>query len=127
VIGLTLGATIPVLMNSFLFKSTDKIIMKAHKVAGFMVVIWLGIQIVTGIVSRVIQYSDTVKPNVVKAVKILHNASGYLLMLLAKFNYLNTRFDKNGNAETSFILLLIADIALIIIYVWIKFAYWTLS
>jgi len=56
-----------------------------HNVVGFIVVIWLGVQMITGILSRIIQYSSNVSPNVVKAVKITHNVSGYILMVLSKF------------------------------------------
>ena len=100
--------------------------MKVHKTIGFIIVIWMGVQGITGIISRVIQYSPKIKPNVVKCIKMVHNSSGYLLMILAKFNYLSVKW-VDGKLKTSFILLLLADIALVIIYLWLKFAYWTMA
>ena len=89
IIGLTLGASIPALQNNtFLFTEKTPYIIKAHKVAGFMVTVWIGFQLIVGILSRVIQYSSKIHPNAVKAFKLVHQISGYLLMILAKFNYL---------------------------------------
>ncbi len=108
IIGLTLGATIPALENNkFLYSSRTPEIQKVHNVAGFMVTVWLGFQLLTGILSRVIQYSSKIHPNIVKAFKIVHILSGYLLMVLAKFTYLIIKW-KRYELQASFILLLAA-------------------
>lgn len=97
-----------------------------HSVAGFIVVIWLGLQIFSGILARVIQYSPKVGTKACIWIKRFHYISSYLLMITAKFEYLNIKFVE-GEFEGSFVILLIIDILFLIIYLLIKFKYWTLS
>ena len=93
VIGLTLGATINVLVDYGLNYETDEsTLQKTHNTAGLIVTIWLGLQIITGILARVIQYSPKVGTNFCIWTKRLHMISSYLIMILAKFNYLNIQF-----------------------------------
>lgn len=63
-----------------------------HNFSGLIVVIWLGVQMVTGIFARMIQYKANVGPNVCIWTKRFHHISSYLIMILAKFNYLNIKF-----------------------------------
>lgn len=97
-----------------------------HSVAGFIVVVWLGLQILSGILARVIQYSSKVGTNACIWIKRFHYISSYLLMITAKFEYLNIKFVE-GEFEGSFVILLIIDILFLIVYLLIKFKYWTLS
>ena len=92
VIGLTLAATLPVLINAGLEYEADSSLQKMHNYAGLIVVIWLGVQIVTGVLARVIQYSAQVSTNICILTKRIHQISSYLLMIAAKFNYLNIKF-----------------------------------
>ncbi len=95
VIGLTLGSAIPPLLNStFLYTEKAPEIQKIHNVVGFIVTVWLGFQLLMGILSRIIQYSPKIHPNLVKTFKIIHMISGYLLMVLAKFDYLIIKWKK---------------------------------
>jgi hypothetical protein len=58
IIGLTLGAAIPALENNtFLYSEMSSDIRKIHNLAGFMVTVWIGFQLLFGILSRVIHYS----------------------------------------------------------------------
>ena len=66
-----------------------------HNYAGLVVVIWLGVEIVTGIFARIIQYSTKVSTNVCIWTKRFHHISSYLLMIAAKFNYLNIKFSED--------------------------------
>ena len=92
VIGLTLGATVHVLVDVGVEYESDEDIQKMHNYAGLIVTIWLGIEIVTGILARVIQYSTKISPNICIWTKRIHHISSYLLMIAAKFNYLNIKF-----------------------------------
>lgn len=93
VIGLTLGASLPVLISEGVDYEADDDLQKMHNIAGLIVVIWLALEIVSGILARVIQYSSKVSPSVCKWTKRLHYISSYLIMILAKFNYLNIKFE----------------------------------
>jgi hypothetical protein len=108
IIGLTLGASIPALENNtFLYSEMSSDIRKIHNLAGFMVTVWIGFQLLFGILSRVIQYSSKAPPNIVKAFKIVHIISGYLLMVLAKLTYLISEWRKY-ELQATFILLIAA-------------------
>lgn len=92
VIGLTLGAAIPVIIDQGLYAGEGETLQNMHDYAGLVVVCWLGIQMITGILARVVQYSTNVSPNVCYWIKRTHYISSYLLMICAKFNYLNIQF-----------------------------------
>ena len=96
VVGLTLGASIPLLKQNFLINQNARYqFVNVHRVTGFIVVLWMGFQLILGIFSRVIQFFPIVKPIVCLWVKRFHLISGYLLMIGAKFNYLNIKFRPN--------------------------------
>lgn len=88
--------------------------------------IWIGLQIITGILARVIQYSPKIMSNLCILTKRVHYISSYLIIILAKFNYLNAQYYDHKIDRTFFILITL-DIILLIIYLFIKFNYWTLS
>jgi hypothetical protein len=89
------------------------------------VVIWLGVQALTGILARIIQYSGSLNTNVCFWFKRFHYISGYGIMAAAKFDYLNINFRKGFDG--GFIVLLLIDLACLALYLWLKFDYWTLS
>jgi len=127
VIGLTLGSTIPVLVNAGVYYQTDdQTLMYIHNYTGLIVTFWLFIEIVTGILARVVQYSTKINPNVSIRIKKIHHVCSYIVMVATKFNYLNQNI--NGNQVLGlFYVLLAFDIVFFIIYLLIKFGYWTLS
>lgn len=99
VIVLTLLSTVHILIDDWVSPNQDFKIQKVHNIAGLAVTIWLGIQVVTGILARVIQYSPKVKTKTCVWIKRVHHISSYLIMLVSKFNYLNIKFMKGKYAE----------------------------
>lgn len=91
VVGLTLAAAIPQLQFNFLVDPNQPfLLVNVHRVVGFVVCIWLGLQMIGGVFSRVVQFSEIVPPHFNIYVKRSHYVSGYIIMLLSKFNYLNS-------------------------------------
>lgn len=94
VITLTLFSTIHILVDDWLQPNRNFKIQYVHNIAGLGVTIWLALQVFLGLLSRVIQYSPNVKTNTCVWVKRMHQISGYFIMLVSKFNYLNIKFMK---------------------------------
>ena len=99
VITLTLFSTVHVLVDDWLSPNENFKIQKVHNIAGLAVTIWLGVQIVTGVMARVIQTRSDIRTNTCVIVKRIHYISSYLLMLVSKFNYLNIKFMKGKYLE----------------------------
>jgi hypothetical protein len=125
IIGLTLGANIDLLVTSWLGTSTTKVFQKTHNIIGFVVLCYLGVILISGIFARVVQYSPKVSARVCWWTKKMHMFSGYFILLVSKFNYLDMKFTKS--TFQSSMLLLAADVAFFIVYLLIKFMTWTLS
>jgi hypothetical protein len=85
IIGLTLAGTLHVLFEVGIYYNPTKRFQLIHNICGLVVVIWLALQAITGVLSRIIQYSPIVSPSVCKWTKFVHQFSSYLIMLLAKF------------------------------------------
>lgn len=85
IIVLTLFSTIPILLDVWITPDEDWKLQKVHNIAGLTIVIWLGVQIITGVAARVAQALPSVKTNTCILIKRIHYVSSYLLMLLSKF------------------------------------------
>ena len=125
VIGLTLLSTIHILVDDWLSPNENFKIQKIHNIAGLAVTIWLALQMISGILARMIQYSPKVNTNVCVWIKRFHHISSYLIMLISKFNYLNVKFMKGKYVE--FIEYFLIELLFLAVYLWIKSSYWTLS
>jgi hypothetical protein len=125
VITLTLFSTIHILVDDWLSPNENFKIQKVHNIAGLAITIWLSVQVVTGVAARVAQSMPQLRTNTCIWVKRVHQISGYLLMLVSKFNYLNIKFMKGKYLE--FAEYFVLEIIFLAIYLWIKSSYWTLS
>jgi hypothetical protein len=85
IIGLTLAGTLHVLFEVGISYGSTKKYQILHNTLGLVVVVWLGVQLITGIISRIIQYSPIFSPTTIKWTKKIHQISSYLIMILAKF------------------------------------------
>lgn len=112
-------------MDDWLSPNENFKIQKVHNIAGLAITIWLSLQIVTGILARIVQSRPGVRTNTCVLVKRVHLISSYLLMLVSKFNYLNIKFMKGKYLE--FVEYFLIEIIFLAIYLWIKSSYWTLS
>jgi hypothetical protein len=99
VITLTLFSTIHILVDDWLSPNENFKIQKVHNIAGLAITIWLSVQVVTGVAARVAQSMPRLRTNTCIWVKRVHHISGYLLMLVSKFNYLNIKFMKGKYLE----------------------------
>jgi hypothetical protein len=126
IIVLTLLGTLHVILDAGIYVDTNnKPHQFAHNLTGFIVTIWLGVEVITGILSRVIQYFYKVNTNVCVWTKRVHLFSSYFIIFIAKCSYLAMYFYKGK--YFLFVLLLIIDIKCIALYLWLKFKFWTLS
>jgi hypothetical protein len=93
VIGLSLGASIHLLIDYWLNPPNGNYVLKIHMVAGFVMVIWLAVEFITGVMARLIQFPEWVSPNLSYWIKRIHIVLSYGVMLIAKFNYLIIQFE----------------------------------
>lgn len=75
--------------------------------------------------ARIVQYSPKISTKSCIWTKRVHYISSYMIMLVAKFNYLNLRF--LDGFDGTFVVLLAIDLFFFAIYLWVKFFYWTAS
>lgn len=61
---------------------------QGHLVIGIMILAWFGIQIVSGVIVRILQVFTKVHPKYIKIFSYLHLISGYMMIILAKINVL---------------------------------------
>lgn len=103
-IGLTLAAAIPQLQFNFLVDPyAPSLLVNIHRVVGFVVCIWLGLQMVCGVFAKFAQFSEKTSPTINIFIKRFHYVSGYLIMILAKFDYLNSNFDPGSVSIPMFV------------------------
>jgi len=95
IIGLTLAGTLHVLFEVGISYGPTKPFQTIHNIGGLIVVIWLSVQLITGVVSRIIQYSGKTSPNFCKWTKRIHQYSSYMVMILAKFEYMIISYRKS--------------------------------
>ena len=125
IIGLTLAGTLHVLFELGISYGPTKRFQTIHNIGGLIVVIWLALQLITGIVSRTIQYSGKTSPNFCKWTKRIHQYSSYLVMVLAKFEYLIINYRRKKWLEISGYI--VFDIISIGLYLWLKYGYWKME
>jgi hypothetical protein len=92
VIGLSLGGSIHLLMEYWINPPNGDYLLKVHMVAGFVMLVWLGAELVTGVMARLVQFPAFVNPNQSYWTKRIHIVLSYGVMLVAKFNYLLIQF-----------------------------------
>ena len=94
VITITLFSTIHILLDAWIYPGDNILIQRIHNIAGLVVVIWLGVQVISGIVARTTLYSKSLSQSSCILIRKIHIYLGYMIMLIAKFDYLNVRFFK---------------------------------
>lgn len=99
VITLTLLSTINILVKDWVTPNDFIEIQKIHNIVGLAVVIGLGLQVLSGLLSRVSQYFPHLRVSTCVYIKIFHQYSGYLMMIAAKFDYLNVKYMKGKYGE----------------------------
>ena len=57
---------------------------KTHFILGIIVLSWTGLQVLTGVMTRLLQVFSLVHPAVILTLNLLHKILGYILVLLAK-------------------------------------------
>jgi hypothetical protein len=87
-ITLTLFSTVHVLVDDWLSPDEKVPYQMIHNIGGLVAVIWLGVEIITGILSRIIQYIPGVSSRTNYWIKKTHNVSSYLIMYGSKFLFL---------------------------------------
>jgi hypothetical protein len=124
-IGLTLSATLHVLFEVGIGYNPTRRFQILHNTVGLVVVIWLGIQLILGMLSRILVYSVHVDPRMVQWIKRAHKVSSYVITGMAKFEYTIIYYRRGKYEEIlSFMLF---DCICLAIYCWVKFKYPTLS
>jgi hypothetical protein len=114
-------------MDYWINAPNEDYLLKIHMVAGFVMLVWLGVEFITGAMARLVQFPEFINPDLSYWTKRIHIVLSYGVMLVAKFNYLMIQFVKNEELNSTFFLFLAGDLASLAIYLWIKFSYWTLS
>jgi hypothetical protein len=119
VLGLTLGATLHLLIDYWVAAPPGNTVRKIHTITGFALTVWVGIQIIGGMAARGIQFFTWVSPQLCNVVKKLHIYSSYLVLIAAKLDYLIINFD-DDMFDPTFFAFLAADIVSLMIYIWLK-------
>lgn len=125
VITLTLLSTIHILVDDWVTPNDFIEIQKIHNIAGLAIVIGLGLQVFSGLLSRVAQYSPRLRMSTCIYVKKFHQFYGYLMMLAAKFDYLNIKYYRGKYDEFTYYLII--EFLCLLIYLWVKNSFWTLG
>jgi hypothetical protein len=125
IVGLTLAGTLHVLFDVGIGYNPTKRFQILHNTVGLIVVIWLSFQLITGVFSRILFYSDKVHANLLIWSKRSHYISGFLIMALAKFEYSIIFYRRKKYGDI--LAFLLFDCICVAIYCWVKFKYPTLS
>lgn len=125
VITLTLLSTIHILVDDWVTPNNFIEIQKIHNITGLGIVIGLVIQILSGLLSRFVQYSPRLKMSTCFYIKKFHQYYGYLMMFASKFDYLNIKYFRGKYDEFTYYIII--EILCLIIYIWVKNSFWTLS
>jgi hypothetical protein len=97
-----------------------------HNIVGLVLVCWIGLQLITGILTRLSKRSSRLNPNLCILIRRIHMISSYLIMFMSKYNYLGIKFVK-GTFKPKFLIYLSIDLAFLAIYILLKYKYLTLS
>ena len=127
VLGLTLLGTVHVILEGGIDvpEGTGPRFQKIHNIIGLVVTIWVGIQALTGLAARIIQYYEIVSPFFCYWTKRVHWISSYGIMLFAKFNYMIINYRRHKYGRITFYILV--DLLFLMAYFLLKFKYWNFS
>lgn len=126
VILFTLLGTVHILVDAWITPNDSNELQKIHNIVGVILVFWIGLQIITGTLTRLAKRSDKISPKLCIWIRKIHMISSYTIMLMSKYNYIGIKFVK-GKFKPKFILYLSIDLVFLGIYLMIKYKYLSIS